>query len=47
LEGSGPAALSGAPAEFAGHKLLALFDLAAARDFSDAYVLPNGSARTS
>jgi predicted nucleotidyltransferase component of viral defense system len=28
-----------APEELAGHKLLALFDRAAARDFSDVYVL--------
>jgi hypothetical protein len=35
-----------APEELAGHKLLALFDRAAARDFADVYVLARGSART-
>jgi predicted nucleotidyltransferase component of viral defense system len=34
-----PAGLTLAPEELAGHKLLALFDRAAARDFVDVYVL--------
>jgi predicted nucleotidyltransferase component of viral defense system len=34
-----PAGPALAPEELAGHKLLALFDRAAARDFSDVYVL--------
>lgn len=36
---SSPAGPTLAPEELAGHKLLALFDRAAARDFSDVYVL--------
>ena len=35
-----------APEELAGHKLLALFDRAAARDFSDVYVLARLFGRT-
>ena len=34
-----PAGPTLAPEELAGHKLLALFDRAAARDFADVYVL--------
>ena len=34
-----------APEELAGHKLLALFDRAAARDFADVASSPAGSAR--
>ena len=41
-----PAGPTLAPEELAGHKLLALFDRAAARDFADVYVLPAVSART-
>jgi hypothetical protein len=36
-----PAGPTLAPEELAGHKLLALFDRAAARDFADVYVLAN------
>ena len=36
---STPAGPTLAPEELAGHKLLALFDRAAARDFADVYVL--------
>jgi hypothetical protein len=42
-----PAGPTLAPEELVGHKLLALFDRAAARDFSDVYVLAIGSAKTS
>jgi predicted nucleotidyltransferase component of viral defense system len=41
-----PAGPTLAPEELAGHKLLALFDRAAARDFADAYVLAHRFGKT-
>jgi hypothetical protein len=40
-----PAGPTLAPEELAGHKLLALFDRAAARDFADVYVLAHRSGK--